>query len=167
MLGRIFSGLLLVALATGCGQSKPASVSQPTSAPDELVLYAIDGLVNPPEGFVSDEKHFRGYTILGKVDVTDLNARQNIVKAIEDGINESDGVVAACFWPRHGVHVVTNGKAVDYVICYECLQMYIFRDDERTFKSTTPTHQAVLTAPLTAAGIKLAPSIEEKLRRQD
>lgn len=156
--------LLAVILATmvvGCGQSSPPAAAPPT--PDELTLYAIDGLVNEPTAFVTDGKHFRGYEVLGKIEVSDLSTRQKIVKAIEDGIAESDGTVASCFWPRHGVHVVTNGRAVDYVICYECLQAYIFSDEGNTGKPTTSTHQAVLTEPLAAAGIKLAPSIEEKL----
>jgi hypothetical protein len=167
MFGRLLSGLFLVILVTGCGLSKSASVALPPSTPEELVLYAIDGLVNEPENFESDDKHFRGYVILGKVEIADSAARQDIVKAIETGFKESDDTVASCFWPRHGVRVVTKGNAVDYVICYECLQAYIFTGDERTFKPTAPTHQAVLTAPLTAAGIKLAPSIEEKVRRKD
>lgn len=156
MSGR-FPGLLLVAVIAGCGQSPPP-------APDQLTLYAIDGLVNEPESFVSDATRFRGYVILGKIEITDPAARQEIVKAVVDGISESDGTVASCFWPRHGVHVVTNGKAVDYVICYECLQVYLFSEDGDTGKPTTAKHQAVLTDRLTAAGIKLAPSIEDKIK---
>ena len=98
MSGRLFPRLLLVTVIAGCGQSKPATVAPA-----------------PPA-------HFRGYAILGKVEITDPAARQEIVKAVLDGISESDGTVASCFWPRHGVQVLTNGKAVDYVICYECLQ---------------------------------------------
>lgn len=169
-------GLSLIAFV-GCTQSKPPVgeqqpvqeskpvVAQP-AVQDELILYAIDGLVNePPGGTVTDDKYFRGYVILGKVEITDAAVRHNIVKAIEDGFKESDGSVAACFWPRHGVQIVSKGKLVDYVICYECLHAHIFTDDGTSYKPTAAAHQAVLTAPLTAAGIKLTPSIEE-LRKQ-
>ena len=162
MCGRVFP-FLLVAGVIGCGRSTPVTSAPALPIPDELTLYAIDGLVNEPTSFVSDATHFRGYAILGKVEITNPNARQEIMKAVEDGMRESDGTVASCFWPRHGVHVVTNGKAIDYVICYECLQAYIFAEDGDTSKPTTATHQGVLTAPLTAAGIKLAPSLKEKL----
>jgi len=84
------------------------------------------------------------------------------MQAIEDGMYEGDGSVASCFWPRHGVRVVTSGKAVDYVICYECLGMGVFSDEGQTGQSISRSHQKVLTDPLTAAGIKLAPSMKEK-----
>jgi hypothetical protein len=164
MLWKLFLVISMAAAIAGCGRfsSVRANVTIPT--PDELTLYAIDGLVNPPTEFVTDDQHFRGYKILGKTEINDPAARGHVVKAISDGINESDGTVASCFWPRHGVHTVKDGKAVDYVICYECLQVYVFPDGEDDrMHPTTEKHQAVLTDRLTAAGIKLAPSIEEKL----
>jgi hypothetical protein len=50
------------------------------------------------------------------------------------------------------------------VICYECLQAYVFSEGGNSGEATTRTHQAVLTGRLTDAGIKLAPSIKEKMR---
>src|SRR5688572_10277234 len=98
MPGKLFPALLSVAIFAGCGQSRPVTVAPAQSAPDQLTLYAIDGLVNEPESFESDATHFRGYEILGKVEITDPAEQQKIMQAIEDGINESDGTVAACFW---------------------------------------------------------------------
>ena len=163
MLGRFFSTFLVAAVVAGCGRSGSIVTNAALPTPDELTIYAIDGLVNEPTEFVTDDQLFRGYKVLGKTEISDPAARQQIVKAISDGISESDGTVASCFWPRHGVHVVTDGKAVDYVICYECLQVYVFSPGAgRHMQPTTDKHQAVLTDRLTAAGIQLAPSIEEK-----
>ena len=169
MSGKLFPEFLLafplVALVAGCGRSGSTTATIPT--PDELTLYAIDGVVNPPTSFASDAKHFRGYEILGKVEITDPQSRREIMTAVLAGISESDGTVASCFWPRHGVRVVTDGKAVDYVICYECLQAYIFSEGGQTWERTASAHQAILTDRLTAAGIKLAPSVEEKIKEAE
>ena len=167
MTGKLSSALLLGALIAGCGRSSSTLTTATIPAPDELTLYAIDGLVNEPESFVTDAKHFRGYEVLGKLEITDPESRREIMAAVLAGIGESDGTVASCFWPRHGVHVVTDGKAVDYVICYECLQAYVFSEAGNTGEATTNTHQAVLSDRLTAAGIKLAPGMKEKIRESN
>lgn len=156
--------MVLILAAAGCGGSTSTATTSTIVTPDELTLYAIDGLVNEPAEFVTDDKHFRGYLVLGKVEITEPKARLEIMRAINDGISESDGTVASCFWPRHGVHVETEGKTIDFVICYECLQVYVFSGRERPdMQPTSEKHQAMLTDRLTAAGIKLAPSVEEKL----
>ena len=164
MSDRFFPAIITVLAVAGCGQTSSTATNATMPTPDELTLYAIDGLVNEPTSFVTDAQHFRGYRILGKIEIADRTARAEIMKAIRDGISESDGTVAACFWPRHGVHAVTQGKAVDYVICYECLQVYVFAPGGggHRMERTADKHQTVLTDRLTAAGIKLAPSIEEK-----
>jgi hypothetical protein len=42
--------------------------------------------------------------------------------------------VAACFNPRHGVHLVANGHAYDFVVCFECGGAEVFKDGaERPF----------------------------------
>jgi len=164
MSGKSVRAFLLVALVAGCGRSGSTTATIPT--PDELTLYAIDGVVEEPlDGNASDAKHFRGYEILGQVEIADPQSRREIMAAVQTGIREGASTSpAACFWPRHGVHVVIDGKALDYVICYECHQAYIFAEAEKTWQLTTSTHQAVLTDCLTAAGIQLAPSVEEKIK---
>ena len=66
MSGKLFPALFLIVAVAGCSRSR-AAPTVPT--PDELTLYAIDGLVDEPKSFVSDATHFRGYEILGKVEI--------------------------------------------------------------------------------------------------
>jgi hypothetical protein len=117
---------------------------------------------------VTDDQNFRGYKILGKTKIGDPTLRPEIVKAIHDGIGESDGAVALSFCPRYGVRTVTDGVPVDYMICYECSQVYVFtRGIGPRIEPTTGKYQAVLADCLTSAGIELAPGIEEKLSNSD
>ena len=49
--------------------------------------------------------------------------RKTILAALQAGMGK--GQMAKCFWPRHGIRVVKDGQATDYVICFECGQVWI------------------------------------------
>ena len=126
------------------------------NTPEELVLYSIDGREEREDVSSSDEQ-FHGYPILGKLQVKQATARAAIIAAIKGGVAQSDGSAAACFWPRHGIHVVENGESADYVICFECSQMAIYHRENKDSAPTTSYPQSVLDGYLEGAGIPLAP----------
>ena len=73
------------------------------NTPDQLNLYSINGL-NPKRGNAIDAKEeFHGFPVLGKVEITEARNRKQIMVALQDGMNRSDGVMAKCFWPRHAI----------------------------------------------------------------
>jgi hypothetical protein len=130
-------------------------------SPDVLVLYSIDGREPPDESNASDDK-FHGFPVLGKLEIKQTASRAEICAAIREGVAEFDGVVAACFWPRHGLHVIEDGVPFDYVVCFECAQfrLYAAGQDGKvkpTEGATTGSPQVVLDRYLEAAGIPLAP----------
>jgi hypothetical protein len=104
----------------------------------------------PPVG--SD---FYDYEILGRTEIRDARTRENLVSAFEKGVAENNGDVALCFNPRHGIHVSGHGKKVDFVICFECLQVKVHGDVHGGFLvSSSP--QPVFDKVLRDAGITLA-----------
>lgn len=68
----------------------------------------------------SPRETFHGYAVLGKTEIQDRNARTELLRALYKGIGDSDGRVASCFNPRHGISATLAGEAVDLVICFEC-----------------------------------------------
>lgn len=74
---------------------------------------------------------FHGQPVLGTARVDDLATRDLILQLVERGIEASDGTVAACFDPRHGISVAIDGATIDFLICYECLSMEVYRNGER------------------------------------
>jgi hypothetical protein len=158
---------------SGCSDSAPTrGVDNPESrrfaeslpglhSPEVLVLYSIDGRELPDETTASKDT-FHGYPVLGKLDIKQPASRADIGAAIRDGVAQFDGVVADCFWPRHGIQVVENGVPVDYAICFECLQFKQYTKeqggkDQQSEGATTASPQSVLDRYLEAAGIPLAP----------
>ncbi|QDU83377.1 hypothetical protein Pla163_04760 [Planctomycetes bacterium Pla163] len=75
-----------------------------------------------------DSETFHGYRILGSADVDDPSRRDLLVRLVERGIEDSDGRVAACFNPRHGLSIVVDGQVTDLVICFECHSMSVYED---------------------------------------
>jgi hypothetical protein len=97
-------------------------------APETLEVLSIDpqsGWEDPPE----DAILFNDYVELGRAAVADEGLRRRIVQLLYEGIRENGDMVAACFNPRHGVRAVKGANTVDLLICYECLQIYVFVDD--------------------------------------
>jgi hypothetical protein len=116
----------------------------PTSAPDvatgvladlahsgALTIHALDPyLVRNEDGqpVDDDSETFHGYRILGSADVDDPSRRDLLVRLVERGIEASDGRVAGCFNPRHGLSIDKDGQITDLVICFECHSMSVYED---------------------------------------
>jgi hypothetical protein len=101
---------------------------------------------------------FHGYKVLGKSTVKDDKARDKLRTALVKGIKDSKGEIAKCFNPRHGIRATHDGQSVDLLICFECLQIYVYygKGDKReanvlTTRSPQPTFDKILKD----AGVKL------------
>jgi hypothetical protein len=98
-----------------------------------------------------DPKGFHGWKVLGRTTLQNKATREKALAAIKKGVADSDGTVAGCFIPRHGIRAVNGKKTIDLVICFQCLSMQIWVDGERkgsalTTKSPQPTLDKVLRA---------------------
>jgi hypothetical protein len=138
---------------TGCSRDPLAKLD----TPQQLTLYSIDGRdFEPGEEPKSDDK-FHGYPVLGKVEITEESKRRELVMALRDGFENSDGKMAKCFWPRHGLRWEENGRTIDIVICFECYQVEVRPNPTRKAKAITRDPQPLFDQTLTDAGVKLAP----------
>ncbi len=91
----------------------------------ELERFAKELKLKPDEGH-------HGYKILGSTELADARSRASAVAAITEAVRGFDGAVADCFEPRHSLRVVTaNGTTYDFVACFECRQVYVYRDRTR------------------------------------
>lgn len=149
----VASFLIAAAAVAGCSRDRVAGLG----TPQELTLYSLDGRdFEPGEGPKSAEQ-FHCYPVLGKVEVEDADRRKAIVAALKAGVARSDGFMAKCFWPRHGIRTVEDGNIVDFVICFECLQLHTHAGSSTKTVAVSREPQAVLNDALTAAGVPLAP----------
>ncbi len=84
-----------------------------------VTLYSLDP-VTRVETTKTDDQIFHGYDILGKTELSDPKEKSLLLKSFAQGVRESNGMVAACFDPRHGIRIVSDSSTSDFVICFSC-----------------------------------------------
>ena len=73
---------------------------------------------------------FHDHAVLGQLQLKENEKLRYAVTALDaSGKNWQNGV-AACFWPRHGIRIVHEGKRHDLLICYECSRALLFIEDK-------------------------------------
>lgn len=144
--------VLFVSL-TGCGEPDPV-----VETPDSLTIYSIDGLDFEDDELPKTDEEFKGYPVLGKVEIKDAEKRKKIMESLRKGIRNSDGKMAKCFLPRHGIIATKDGKTTEYVICFECLQLKVWANEELKTEPTTTEPKSLLNDFFNDSGVKIAPS---------
>ncbi len=149
-------GAVVLATSSGAcssGAKLPDVARAALDGAERLELWSLDPTLR--ETPAADG--FHGWRALGRVTVEDAAERARLVDALAKGVAGNDGVVAACFNPRHGVRAVHDGKTVDLVICFECLQVQMFVDASASEGFlTTSAPQPSFDRVLRAAGVPLA-----------
>lgn len=142
----ILACLLLVASCTSSGGESPAPgphlpLSEPVQgafeAAEVWTLRALDPVphaLRAERGEASpDAELLRGYAVLGTAEVTDGALKARLADHLTRAVEASDGMVAACFDPRHALSCQGPEGSYDVLICFECLQIYVYGDgDERS-----------------------------------
>ena len=77
-----------------------------------------------PTGNHQGKDAFHGYRVLGKTTVS-AKTKMALISTLYTALAAEDASAASCFWPRHGIRAVHNGKTVDLVICFACQQLVV------------------------------------------
>lgn len=112
----------LACCSTARGNRLPAAAEDVLRGASELEIFALDPMPLDEGSDTSGTLH--GFPILGAARITDASLRDELVGLVLRGIRESDGSVAACFDPRHGLRAVHEGRTLELLICFECLQIH-------------------------------------------
>ena len=133
---RIILAFSLVLVSCGC--SEKASTSQSAAEiefvselfPGEAAIALRDGMdfqLFSIDDRETDSNMFHGYNVLGSTHVTELE-QHRLFESLAKGVEEMGGAIAPCFDPHHGIRVKHSGKIHDFVICFECYQIYWYVD---------------------------------------
>jgi hypothetical protein len=118
----------------------------------DFELYSLD----PAQRLDDKDGGYHGYKVLGKTAIKDADIRKKLVEALAKSAADNDGTVAGCFIPRHGIRAKHDGKTVELVICFQCLQVQVFLDDKKDKGFLiTSTPQPVFDKVLTDAKVPL------------
>ena len=137
--------------------SLPAETRRILDSGERFVLLSLDPTdpVLRRESKLPPGETFHEYEVLGKSEIRDPQERAELLRALYKGIADSDGSVASCFKPRHGISATLGGETVDLVICFECSSILIFSKD-RASKPTTHSALPTFNRALEKAGLPIA-----------
>src|SRR5262249_6529154 len=119
--------LLFFALPAHGRDRLPAQVAAVLDKAEKVELLSLV----PEEREEERKRDFHGYPVLGKTTLKKED-RQKVLNALKKGIADSDGRVATCFNPRHGIRASHGGKTVELLICFECLQVDVYAGGKPT-----------------------------------
>jgi len=125
----------------------PPEVRRVLDEPDRFTLFSVEGGDEGHDEILPavTEQSFHGISILGKTEIADTQQRKLLIEALDDGISKVMHGPAICFWPRHGISVVRGDTRFDFVICFECSQIYVLDGDGRgIFQTQTTDDPAVV-----------------------
>jgi hypothetical protein len=127
----------------------------------EEILMVLDN-AQEIELYSLDPKDIGKAKELGKTVIKNADVRKKLVAEFKSGVEDSIGLAALCFNPRHRLKAKYKDKVIDLVICFECLQVQYSLDGKETrtlLISSKP--QALFDNILKDAGVELAPKPKE------
>jgi hypothetical protein len=144
----------LLPLAALCFLAAACSHPPPARVPDRLIVYSTE-----PDGNrgAAGEEVFHGHLVLGKVEVHDPERRAELWKEFKASLTTTPNEVK-CFNPRHGLRVVSGGREVDYLVCFQCSNYGEGRGDgSGELFTLNGGPKALLNRVLTESNVPLAP----------
>ena len=147
--------IVIPSFGCGGGQRLPADVTGILEKADEIELYSL----NPDKRTKKATGGLRGWIVLGQTTLSG-DEKKAILEALHKGIADSDGSVAACFNPRHGIKATHDGKTVELVICYECSSISGWNDGTRFSVLTADGPAKEFNRVLEAKGVALPKASE-------
>lgn len=126
---------------------------------DRVTLYSIDfRFLEKPEQLPDNGEVIHGCLVLGKVEVTDIEQRRQLLDVLKSAITEWGVDRYACYWPRHVLRVESGGRTTDYVICFQCHNYKKYVDGRSVTASTISEGAAPLFNKLLEdAGVPIVP----------
>lgn len=94
----------------------------------------------------ADREPYKGPAVLGYVEITDPAEQRALLSALASGVTDSWDS-ALCHNPRHGLYVQSATATVDFSICFECQNVYLFGPDAQMGRFAHITSFAISRAP--------------------
>lgn len=159
ILGLLFVAVLLVSGVTGPlegSQRRPQLPNEVVEglASSSIILYSLQ----PWGGPDIPQWDFHGHHVLGRLDLSPPQAKRAI-SALNAALSAGDAnITSMCLInPRHALAFNIGGDAYHILICYECGQLEVFKNDrDLPFDGMIGGKPDVLNGLLKSAGVPLA-----------
>lgn len=134
----------------------PPEAEQALRAPGKVTLYSLEPWDEP----TPSDKTLQNVKVLGRTEL-DREQGATAIAEFKSAVSGWDGLIAACFDPRHALRVKAKAHTYDFLLCYECHQLYIYRDDKLLTTLGAAGSPKVLNGLLSAAKVPLSTSAEK------
>jgi hypothetical protein len=132
----------------------PSEAADALHASSKFILYSLE----PWSLATTNDNTLHRYKILGQVTLNGKDAA-TAIKAFESAIpKRQHWFHTLCFDPRHALRVTANGQTYDFLLCYACGYLYVYRGDKVIAMLDAGGSPKVLNSLLTAAKIPLSKS---------
>jgi hypothetical protein len=148
--------LFTLAAATAAGNAIPTDAAKALHESRSAVLYSLE----PWSPHANPKPALHGFKILGKKRI-DGAAYKVAVGEFEAAVGRWDDRMAACFDPRHAIRVASGGHEFEFLLCYACHQMEVYRDGEKVAVLGAAGSSKPLNALLAAAKLPISQSFNE------
>ncbi|MDP1589578.1 MAG: hypothetical protein Q8M07_17630 [Prosthecobacter sp.] len=125
----------------------PADAEAALQHGSSFVLYSLlpelapgigfdDDIFAPPEKKKKNDaskpalERLHDFPILGRTELVNPADRNTAVTSMLASMKAWNGVFAPCFHPRHALRVTHQGVVFDFVICFECFTIKLYRGGE-------------------------------------
>lgn len=157
--GRRVVSMAIFAMIAGCGLATappklPGEVLKALDSPSSITLYSLQpwGGPDPPEW------DFHGHHQNGHVELKPKQQKEAI-SALKDAISKgAAGIESMCpINPRHALRVISSGDTYDILICYQCGQLELYKNDKPLrFSGSIGSKPDTFNRLLQQSGIPLA-----------
>lgn len=122
--------LLLSTAAPGISAASenelPADAAEALRSGSGVVIYSLEPY-EPEGGEGTGSERLHGFQVLGRAALDPADARAAVAE-FETAIAGWDGAVAMCFDPRHALRIESGGHTFDFLLCYDCNELAVYRD---------------------------------------
>ncbi len=133
----------------------PAEVAAALHSAAKGTLYSLEPTQKP----VAGDAVLHGYKVLGQME---LDPRQAAiaVRAFEDAmaLGDQTGASLCMIAPRHALSFVADGHVYDFLLCFQCDQLAVYKDNQQVAFMNVGGSSEVLNNLLTSAKVPLSQS---------
>ncbi|WP_038161809.1 hypothetical protein [Verrucomicrobium sp. BvORR106] len=165
------SGWLCLGLVFSC-PANAQDIKIPDSLPAEVVaafeaaktakLYSLE----PAGEMLPQHERLHNERVLGDTTLT-WEQTATAFRLVKKGVAEGFDRLAFCFSPRHALRVTTREHHYDLVICFECVRVDVYRDQERLSSVGLTASPEYFNALLKAGRVPLSDSSYEVLAKEE
>ncbi len=144
-------GIISTQAATVSANNLSEEAARALRSPNSAILYSIEPSEQPKPG----DKVLHGFKVLGQANL-DPKRAQLAANAFQKAVKDWDEVMYECFEPRHALRISAGGHTYDFLLCYQCHELDVYKDDKLLDNFGAAGSPKFLNGMLTEAHVSLA-----------